>query len=91
MQVEESNMLFKFPSDTVKFVANEYNLPFPDATFDAVTACSGLHWVNDLPRALKEACRVLKPDGAFLGCILGGDTLYELRFLLLTQNIFTAG
>ena len=37
-----------------------------------------LHWVNDLPGALLRARQCLKPDGLFLGAMLGGDTLHEL-------------
>jgi len=36
---------------------------FGDATFDAVYSNSVFHWVDDKPRALSEALRVLKPGG----------------------------
>jgi len=35
--------------------------------------------VNDLPGALIQIRRALKPDGLFVGCLLGGATLTELR------------
>ncbi|XP_070840608.1 arginine-hydroxylase NDUFAF5, mitochondrial isoform X2 [Chaetodon trifascialis] len=38
-----------------------------------------LHWINDLPGALKQIHQVLKPDGVFIGAMVGGETLYELR------------
>ena len=38
-----------------------------------------LHLVNDLPGALIQIRRALKPDGLFLAALLGGDTLTELR------------
>ncbi|XP_042339149.1 arginine-hydroxylase NDUFAF5, mitochondrial-like, partial [Plectropomus leopardus] len=38
-----------------------------------------LHWINDLPGALRQIQRVLKPDGVFIGAMVGGETLYELR------------
>jgi NADH dehydrogenase [ubiquinone] 1 alpha subcomplex assembly factor 5 len=38
-----------------------------------------MHWVNDLPGALRQVHSVLKPDGVFVGAMLGGDTLFELR------------
>jgi SAM-dependent methyltransferase len=38
-----------------------------------------LHWVNDLPGALIQIGRILKPDGLFLGAMLGGGTLWQLR------------
>ncbi|WP_050476940.1 class I SAM-dependent methyltransferase [Herbaspirillum rhizosphaerae] len=42
------------------------SLPFDDASFDVVcTRFSAHHWRN-LPQALKEAARVLKPGGRFI-------------------------
>jgi SAM-dependent methyltransferase len=38
-----------------------------------------LQAVNDLPGALVQIRRVLKPDGLFLAALFGGDTLCELR------------
>jgi demethylmenaquinone methyltransferase/2-methoxy-6-polyprenyl-1,4-benzoquinol methylase len=38
-------------------------LPFPDASFDAVTISYGLRNIADLPRALAEMRRVLAPGG----------------------------
>lgn len=38
-------------------------LPFPDAAFDTVLVTLTLCTVDDVPRALAEARRVLKPDG----------------------------
>eukprot|EP00466_Bigelowiella_natans_P004044 jgi/Bigna1/71212/fgenesh1_pg.14_\ len=57
-------------------------LPFEDSTFDVVFSSMSLHWCNDLPAVFKEANRVLKPDGVFLGAMLGGETLQELRSCL---------
>ncbi|SDM16694.1 Ubiquinone/menaquinone biosynthesis C-methylase UbiE [Methylobacterium phyllostachyos] len=43
-------------------------LPFADATFDAVlTRFSAHHW-RDVPAALAEARRVLKPNGLLVAC-----------------------
>lgn len=62
--------------------AEEELLPFAPASFDAVISIVSLHWVNDLPGALLRARQCLKPDGLFLGAMLGGDTLHELRAVL---------
>lgn len=48
-------------------------------TIDAVVSGSGLHWVGDIVGALTQIRHVLKPDGVFIGAVLGGDTLFELR------------
>lgn len=44
-------------------VADAMNLPFADATFDAVTIGFGLRNVVMLEKALQEFTRVLKPEG----------------------------
>jgi demethylmenaquinone methyltransferase / 2-methoxy-6-polyprenyl-1,4-benzoquinol methylase len=43
--------------------ADALSLPFPDETFDAVVSGFLLRNVVDLPRALREQMRVLKPGG----------------------------
>ena len=58
---------------------DEELLPFAAASLDAVFSCLSLHWVNDLPGALVQIRRALKPDGLFLGALFGGETLVELR------------
>ncbi|XP_068607113.1 arginine-hydroxylase NDUFAF5, mitochondrial [Brachionichthys hirsutus] len=60
-------------------LADEEFLPFRENTFDLVLSSLSLHWVNDLPGALRQIQQVLKPDGVFIGAMVGGDTLYELR------------
>ena len=45
---------------------NAEALPFPDASFDAVTIAFGLRNVTDKQRALDEMFRVLKPGGRVL-------------------------
>lgn len=45
---------------------NAEALPFPQASFDAVTIAFGLRNVTDKPRALAEMQRVLKPGGRAL-------------------------
>ncbi len=54
-------------------------LPFAEGSFDLVVASLSLHWVNDLPGALVQIRRALKPDGLFLASLPGLGTLQELR------------
>jgi len=59
--------------------ADEESLPFGEAVFDLVTSVLSLHAVNDLPGALVQIRRSLKPDGLFVAALFGGETLKELR------------
>jgi SAM-dependent methyltransferase len=59
--------------------ADEEALPFRDASLDLVVSALALQFVNDLPGALIQIRRALKPDGLFLAALAGGDTLTELR------------
>lgn len=54
-------------------------LPFADETFDLVVSAGLLHWTNDLPGALIQINRAMKPDGLFMATFPGGGTLFELR------------
>ena len=71
--------------------ADEEFLPFADGSLDLVASCLALHWVNDLPGALIQVRRALKPDGLFIGAMLGGDTLIELRRALVEAEFETTG
>jgi SAM-dependent methyltransferase len=60
-------------------VADAEALPFAGAGFDLIVSLLALQSVNDLPGALLQIRRALKPDGLFLAALFGGDTLIELR------------
>lgn len=62
--------------------ADEEWLPFAPGSFDLVVASLSLHWVNDLPGALVQIRRALRPDGLFLASLPGLGTLGELRAAL---------
>ncbi len=49
------------------------------AAHGLVTSMLALHTINDLPGALAQIRRSLKPDGLFMAALFGGDTLRELR------------
>jgi demethylmenaquinone methyltransferase/2-methoxy-6-polyprenyl-1,4-benzoquinol methylase len=48
--------------------ADALHLPFADAVFDAVTISFGLRNIVDVPAALAEFARVVKPGGRLLVC-----------------------
>lgn len=58
---------------------DEEFLPFKKNTFDLIYTSLNMHWINDIPSTFKQINNILKPNGAFLGIILGGKTLEELR------------
>ena len=47
--------------------------------------------MNDLPGAMSEICRVLKPDSPLIGAIFAGDTLFELRCSLQLAELERCG
>ncbi|HEX3675460.1 MAG TPA: methyltransferase domain-containing protein [Rhizomicrobium sp.] len=73
--------------ETLKPFADDWTRPaFLDETlscapesFDIATSILSLHAVNDLPGALIQIRRALKPDGLFIAALFGGETLRELR------------
>lgn len=70
---------------------DEEALPFAPASFDLIVSALSLHWVNDLPGALIQIRHALKPDGLFLGALLGGETLTELRAALMEAELAEEG
>lgn len=72
--------------DTVLAIGAEEALPLAPGLADLVTSVLALHWVNDLPGSLVQIRRALKPDGLFLGALIGGRTLHELRDVLAAED-----
>ena len=66
-------------------------VPFRDASFDLAVSVLALHWVGDLPGALVQLRRVLRPGGLFLAAMLGGSTLVELRTALIEAELIEEG
>jgi len=71
--------------------ADEERLPFAPASFDLVTASLSLHWVNDLPGALIQIRRVLRPEGLLLASVPALGTLAELRTALTEAETEVSG
>lgn len=69
--------------DRATYVATDVQeLPFGDASFDAVIANHMLFHVEDRPRALGEIARVLRPGGQFRATTIGLEHLRRLRELV---------
>lgn len=69
----------KTDHNTLSVAADEEALPFAPQSLDLIVSVLNLHWVNDLPGALVQIHRALKPGGLFLGAMFGGQSLTELR------------
>ena len=59
--------------------------------YDLAVSVLGLHTLNDLPGALVQIRRALKPDGLFLAAMFGGATLTELRDSFAAGEAATLG
>jgi SAM-dependent methyltransferase len=78
-------------NDGMRVAADPELLPFRDKSVDLAVSAAALHWVGDLPGALVQLRRVLKPGGLFLAAMFGGNTLAELRTVLLEAELIEEG
>jgi SAM-dependent methyltransferase len=62
-----------------------------DGPFDLAVSLFSLQWINDLPGALIQIKRLLKPDGLFVAALMGAGTLTELREAFAQAEIQTRG
>ena len=70
---------------TIMFVTGDMlSLPFGDAMFDIVTTGYGLRNVPDLPNAISEIARVLKPQGVLLSLDFNKPSNALVRAVYLT-------
>ena len=75
----------------MRVAADPELVPFRDGSFDLVVSVLALHWAGDLPGALVQLRRVLKPGGLFLAAMFGGSTLVELRTVLIEAELIEEG
>jgi SAM-dependent methyltransferase len=80
-------------ADAWRFASFESDerLDIRESGVDLVTSVLGLHSINDLPGALIQIRKLLKPDGLFVAALFGGATLNELRDSLAVAEIELAG
>ena len=79
------------PVRAVAATPGETALPVTDGSADLIVSILGLHWIDDLPGALAQIKRALKPDGLFLGALFGAGTLKELRGVLTEAELQARG
>ncbi len=80
--------LKSFPSAHICRDAEVLDLP---ENLDLVMHVMGLHWAEDPVGQIVQSARALRPDGLFIGVLLGGETLHELRDTLTRAEIETTG
>ena len=85
------NALILDHTDQADIIGDEEYFPFGQNTLDLIISNLSLHMTNDLPGALIQTNYALKPDGLFLGAMLGGETLYELRDSLMQTELSLNG
>lgn len=66
-------------------------LPLAPESISLAVSLLALQSVDDLPGLLIQTRHALKPDGLFIACLLGGDTLTELRQSFLEAEIAIEG
>ncbi|WP_420861822.1 methyltransferase domain-containing protein [Algirhabdus cladophorae] len=67
----------EFPQ--AKIIPDTDTLDFAGTGYDLVIHAMSLHWADDPVGQIIQCARVLQPDGLFLACLFGGETLIELR------------
>ena len=72
-------------------VPDAETLDFGDKQYDLIVHGMSLHWSNDIVGQLIQCRNALEPDGLFLGCMLGGETLHELRSTLAEAEVALYG
>ncbi|MDG2186945.1 MAG: methyltransferase domain-containing protein [Hyphomicrobiales bacterium] len=65
---------------------DEEMLPFNSNKFDLIISDLFLHTSNNLQESLKKIRDLLKPDGLMIATMFGSDTLFELKYSLISAE-----
>lgn len=79
------------PIEVTRKVFDDENPKLERESADLIVSNMALHWVNDLPATLAAARRALRPNGLFLGAMLGGETLAEMRSAFVLADLERKG
>jgi len=91
VEVDDALGFLRRPETSPRVLAEAEALPFATSAFDLVASPLALHWINDLPGALLQLRRCLRPDGLLLASMLGGETLDGLRRAFLEAELAEEG
>ncbi len=72
-------------------VPDDNTLALEPSAHDLVIHALALHWAADPVGQIVQARRALRPDGLFLGVLLGGQTLADLRTALAEAEVAATG
>lgn len=75
----------------IRTVPDAETLALEPNSHDLVIHALALHWSDDPVGQLIQCRRALRPDGLFLGCLFGGQTLHELRAALAEAETAQTG
>ncbi|KAG0301186.1 hypothetical protein BGZ98_008556 [Dissophora globulifera] len=89
MLQRDKDVVYEVPVE--RRVVDEEHLPFQENSLECVVSSLSMHWINDLPGAMIQIQRSLKPDGVFIAGLFGGDTLFELRTSLQLAELDREG
>lgn len=67
------------------------HMPFPDGTFDRVSSTGVLHHTPDMPAALREILRVLRPGGTATVIVYNRNSWHYWAHQVLLRGIATGG
>lgn len=74
-----------------QIVPDDDILALDPGAHDLMIHALALHWAADPVGQIVQARRALRPDGLFLGVLLGGQTLADLRIALAEAEVAVTG
>ncbi len=81
----------RLPRHTHRCTLDEEMLPIANQSLDVIISLLSFHTINDIPGALIQMRRALKPDGLLLIITAGAQTLKELRESLAHGEMLSCG
>jgi SAM-dependent methyltransferase len=66
-------------------------VPLKPQSLDLITTVFALQTIDDVPGTLLQLRHALKPDGLLIGAMLGGESLHELRSVMMDAESLCEG